>query len=143
MNCMKLRIRGNSIRLRLTKSDIAQFADTGSVEERVDFGFAKPALSYRLDRMTDDDMTRARFEDDCLSISIPAAAAESWIKSEQVSIEAAQPIGENKVLRILVEKDFACLAERVNEDDSDAFTNPIRQTLRNILILLSICFRLK
>lgn len=121
---MKLRIRGNSIRLRLTKSDIAQFAATGSVEEKVDFGFAKSALYYRLNRTEDDDTTRARFEDDCLTISISAADAENWIESEQVGIEATQPIGNEKVLRILVEKDFACLAERVNEDDSDAFTHP-------------------
>ncbi len=121
---MKIRIHGNSIRLRLTKSDIAKFAATGIVEERVDFGFAKSALYYRLNRTEDGDTTRARFEDDCLSISIPAADADIWIKSEQVGIEATQPIGDSKVLRILVEKDFACLAERVNEDDSDAFTNP-------------------
>ena len=125
MNYMKLRIRGNSIRLRLTRSDIAQFAATGSVEERVDFGLAKPALSYRLERTADGDTARANFEDQCVSISIPAADAEKWIRSEQVGIEATQPIGENKVLRILVEKDFTCLAARVNEDDSDAFTNPV------------------
>ena len=122
---MKLRIRGNSIRLRLTQSDFAQFADTGSVEERVEFGFTKPALAYRLERTEGDDTVRANFEDQCLSISIPTAYAENWIKSEQAGIEATQAIGDNKVLRILVEKDFACLAERVNEDDSDAFTNPL------------------
>ena len=122
---MKLRIRGNSIRLRLTKIDIAQFVATGSVEERVEFGFATPALCYRLERMTDEDTTRSRFNDNCLSISVRAADADNWIKSEQVSIEASQPIGDNKVLRILVEKDFACLEERVGEDDSDAFTNPL------------------
>ena len=121
---MKLRIRGNSIRLRLTRSEIAQFADTGSVEERVEFGFTKPALFYRLDRTDDGNGARANFEDQCLSVSIPAADAEKWIESEQVGIEGMQPIGINQVLRILVEKDFACLAERVNEDDSDAFTNP-------------------
>lgn len=122
---MKLRIRGNSIRLRLTKGDIAQFTTTGSVEESVDFGFAQQALCYRLDRTEDGDTARANFKDQCLSISIPAADAESWIKSEQVGMEATQPIGNNKVLRMLVEKDFACLAERFDEDDSDAFTNPL------------------
>ena len=122
---MKLRIRGNSIRLRLTMSDIAQFAATGSVEEKVEFGFAKSALCYRLNRTEDGDTARANFEDQCLSISIPAADADNWIKSEQVSIDATQPIGDNRVLRILVEKDFACLTARVNEDDSDAFTNPV------------------
>ena len=120
---MKLRIRGNSIRLRLTKSDIAQFADAGKVEEIVEFGFAKPALSYRLDKTEESDTIGASFEDNCLKISIPIIAAEKWVKSERVGIESAQPIGDNNFLRILIEKDFACLEKRAGEEDSDTFTN--------------------
>ena len=35
---MKLRIRGNSIRLRLTQSEVRRLAEVGSVEEWTDFG---------------------------------------------------------------------------------------------------------
>ena len=121
---MKLRIRGNSIRLRLTKSDIAQFGAAGKVEEIVEFGFAKLALCYRLDKTEKGEAISAGFEDNCLSISVPLVEAEEWIKSERVGIESAQPIGDNNVLRILIEKDFACLDKRVGDEDSDTFTNP-------------------
>lgn len=121
---MKLRIRGNSIRLRLTKSDIAQFAAAGKVEEIVEFGLAKPAFSYRLDKTEEVDVVCTSFEDNCLKISIPAAHADEWISSDSVGIESAQSIGDNNVLRILIEKDFACLEKRAGEDDSDTFKNP-------------------
>lgn len=121
---MKLRIRGNSIRLRLTKSDIAQFAASGRVEEILEFGFAKPAFCYRLDKTAEADTVSASFEDNCLKISIPVVDAEEWVKSERVGIESAQPAGDNNVLRILIEKDFACLDNRAGDEDSDTFTNP-------------------
>ena len=35
-----------------------------------------------------------------------------------------QDVGGDEPLRILVEKDFACLVEREGEDDSDAFPHP-------------------
>ena len=122
---MKLRIRGNSIRLRLTKSEIAQFAATGRVEERLEFGIAGPGLGYQLYATAGDETMRARFEDNCLYIAVPIRDAENWINSEQVSIESAQRIADDMSLRILVEKDFACLTERANEDETDAFPNPL------------------
>ncbi len=121
---MKLRIRGNSIRLRLTKSDIAQFAAGGKIEEIVEFGIAMPSLSYRLEKNGEADTVSASFEDNCLKISVPKTAAEEWVNSERVGIESAQPISDNNVLRILVEKDFACLDKRAGDEDSDTFTNP-------------------
>ena len=104
---MKLRIRGNSIRLRLTKTEIVQFADTGRVEEIVEFGFSQTALSYHLYTTTDAEVIRAKFEDNCLYVSVPKRDAENWINSEKVGIEAGQPLGDNRYLRILLEKDFA------------------------------------
>lgn len=122
---MKLRIRGNSIRFRLTQSEVAQFGDTGMIDEMLEFGVANPVLSYQLRTTGDDETIRAGFEDNCLSVSIPVSVAESWINSVQVGIEAVQPLDNNRTLRILVEKDFACLTERVGEDETDAFANPL------------------
>ena len=44
---MKLRLQGNSVRLRLTRSEVERLRETGLVEESVDFG-AGAALAYRL-----------------------------------------------------------------------------------------------
>ena len=122
---MKVRIRGNSIRLRLTMSEVDQFDTAGKVEEIVEFGFAKPNLGYQLHRSTEDDGTSAKFEDNLLRITISKKEADDWIKSDRVGIDAVQGIGDGRLLQILVEKDYACLTPRANEDESDAFSNPL------------------
>lgn len=118
-------MRGNSIRLRLTKSEAAQFEKTGKVEEIVEFGVAKPGLGYRLHTSADDETMRAKFEDNCLCVSVPIRDAENWINSEQVGIETVQPLGDARSLRIMVEKDFACFTDdRADEDETGSFLNP-------------------
>lgn len=121
---MKLRIRGNSIRLRLTQSEVDQLSRTGKINDSVEFGGASPRFSYQLLTTADDEGARATFEDQCLSVSISASEAENWIRSEQVGIEEMQPIDGDSFLRILIEKDFACLTEREGDDDIDSFPNP-------------------
>ena len=127
---MKLRIRGDSIRLRLTESEIAQLGDTGKVDEMVEFGSMQPGLSYQL-HATNVDTIHARFEDNCVRVSVPKDAAEGWMHSDQVGIEGSQPLGDGRFLRILIEKDFACLTERLNEDETDAFPNPFANSMQS------------
>ena len=121
---MKLRIRGNSIRLRLTRTEVAAFGETGTVVETVEFEPSLAVFRYELNRSSKDTLISARFEDNCLSIFVPVQEAENWIGSEDVGIEALHPIGDSRFLRILVEKDFACLTPRENEDETDTFTHP-------------------
>jgi hypothetical protein len=49
---------------------------------------------------------------------------KQWAESEKVSISSEQNLDDGEQLRILVEKDFACLAPRDGEDESDMFPNP-------------------
>lgn len=120
---MKLRIRGNSIRLRLTKSEVDRINEFGSVEERVEFGNGMSQFYYRLESDNAIEKLSARFENGRLSVAIPPAAAAEWKNSDMVGIEALQSIGDEAFLRILVEKDFTCQKVRDGEDDSDAFPN--------------------
>lgn len=122
---MKLRIRRNSIRLRLTKSEVVQFDKTGKVEEIVEFGFAKPNLGYQLHRSTDDERISAKFEDNLLCISVSKKEADNWLNSDCVGLEGMQRFGDGRSLQILVEKDYACLTPRAHEDESDAFSHPL------------------
>ena len=46
---MKLRLRGNSIRLRLSQRDLATLLEDGAVEERVEFPGGS-VLRHRLER---------------------------------------------------------------------------------------------
>jgi len=121
---MKLRIRGNSIRLRLTRTEVARFAENGRVEDAVEFGTGLPAFTYELISRPDGSIG-ARFDGGRLTVSIPQHEAKSWTDSDMVGLEALQAVDDRRVLRILIEKDFACLSERAGEDDGDAFANPL------------------
>lgn len=121
---MKLRVRRNSLRLRLSRSEVAQFASSGSVEETVEFGSAEPSLTYRLCMTPDSETILAIFANNRIDVLVPKVDAENWINSEMVGIDAAQQLSDSKTLLILVEKDFACLVQRENEDEKDAFPNP-------------------
>ncbi len=121
---MKLRIRGNSIRLRLDRTEIARLGSEGRVEDRLSFG-PGPELVYALEHRTQDAALAAAFDGVRVTVFISPDAAERLLKTEDVGIECDQPIDGDNNLRLLVEKDFACLTHRTGEDDSNAFDNPM------------------
>ena len=120
---MKLRIRGDSIRIRVSQAELREIAERGSVRDRIRFGDGV-ALTYVLESDPKAREPRAHFAGQVVSIALPAATVRRWASSEEVSIEGEQPIDGDERLRILVEKDFACLQPRVGEDESDMFPNP-------------------
>ena len=120
---MKLRIRGDSIRIRVSQVELREFAERGEVRDTVHFG-GGIGLSYALESDSRAREPRARFADATIAVVLPAAVVQRWAGSDQVSIEGEQAIDGPEPLRILVEKDFACLQPRPHEDDSDMFPNP-------------------
>ncbi len=120
---MKLRLRKNSIRLRLTRGEVAEFAETGIVEDSVQFGPGS-RLSYRLMSATGAAEVSASFEGDIITVTIPLAVGTAWAATDQVGIEAEQKTGSDGDLTILIEKDFACLESRSGGEDDDAFPHP-------------------
>ena len=120
---MKLRIRGDSIRIRVSQGELREFAERGQVRDTVHFG-GGVGLSYALESDSRAREPRARFADGTIAVVLPAAVAQRWAGSNQVSIEGEQAIDGPEPLRILIEKDFACLQPRPHEDDSDMFPNP-------------------
>jgi hypothetical protein len=122
---MKLRLSKNSIRLRLTQTEIRRFQDDGAVEESVTFGTEpSTALLYRLVNDASVATISSAFEGNRISVRVPRAAALEWAVTSQVGIEESQVLENGESLRILIEKDFACLEPRENGQDDDAFPNP-------------------
>lgn len=119
---MKLRIKGNSIRLRLLRSEIERFAAEGKIVDETVFGAS--VLRYSLQASPDASLVHALFENDEIAIILPDAMARDWISSDMVGLDVEQPIGDGKKLTILVEKDFACLDRPDDPDLDDAFPNP-------------------
>ncbi len=118
---MKLRIRGNSIRIRLQMSEIEQLSQTGRVTETISFA-PDQALVYSILSSDDADTISVGFSDNEVAVKIPRGIAKNWCESEEVSLETSQVIHKEIRLKILLEKDFKCLTRR--GDEGDMFPNP-------------------
>ena len=127
---MKLRIRGNSVRIRVSKSELAQIEASGSTEDIVRFS-PRSALRYCVE-VKPGGRVEAEFDGSQLRIAVPKKDVVRWLAPAEVAIEAEQESDDGMVLKILVEKDFACLAPQDDEDDTNLFDNPLQtQTKRD------------
>jgi len=119
---MKLRIKGNSIRLRLTQTEVKQFGDTEICMDKISLGGT--VLTYQL-HMAEVDELNAYLTNNTLSVEVPYELGEKWVAdAEMVGFEHNQSLENGEMLYILVEKDFACLNANRQEDESDNFPNP-------------------
>jgi hypothetical protein len=122
---MKLRIRGDSVRLRLTRGEVARLGAGGRVEEATRFGPGpEDRLAYSLETSEEAGGIRAAYSAGLVRLVLPGSLAREWAGSEQVSLEAEQPLGGGESLRVLVEKDFACLTKRGGAEDADTYPHP-------------------
>ncbi len=125
---MKIRIKGNTVRLRLTQSEVKDFGEKGMVEEHTQFGLTpESTLSYSLVK-ADCKGLEARFNNNRLEICVPQNLATVWVNTSLVGIDNHTKSPDDSTLQILIEKDFACLKERVGEDESDMFPHPEEET---------------
>ena len=113
---MKLRIRGNSIRLRLGKNEVAQLRERGAVEEAVEFS-RESKLAYAIERRPVAAI-EARLEGSRVVVVVPDALALDFCDTDRVGFD-----GQSGAVRVLVEKDWQCLAPR-DEDEGDAYPHP-------------------
>lgn len=119
---MKLRIKGDSIRLRLTIPEVEAIEAQGIVESKVHV--TNGDWVYRL-LTTNADKPSAQFiVTGGIEVRLPASLVKGWINNERVGFEFTIPNGREDGLALLIEKDFACLTERPEEDESLHFPNP-------------------
>jgi hypothetical protein len=119
---MKIRIKGNSLRYRLTRPEVEKFYQTGYLEEKIDF--IGNSLHYSL-CITSQEKLSASFYDNQITVYIPASKIEEWKSTEQTGFEDEMKLeGSKGTLHLLVEKDFTCL-DKVTEDQSDNYPNPL------------------
>ena len=116
---MKLRIKGNTVRIRLTQTEVDQLAKNGVVRESTSF----PNGQSLLYAIAVGGSFSATFENNEVSVMLPKAEVIPWASSDQVAMMNELDIEGGSKLIILVEKDFKCLTERP-EDEADMFPNP-------------------
>ena len=118
---MKLRIKGNSLRLRLTRSEVEKLANEDTISESTDI--AGNIFRYSLQKVEDINDLSAEYTGDGITISIPVNSVKGWSENDTVGFENTVSNNKGESLHILVEKDFKCI-EETTEDQSDNFDNP-------------------
>jgi hypothetical protein len=120
---MKIRIKGNSIRLRLTRHEVEAFARSGVLAETTTFAPGR-ALTYMLRSSPGSRTISARYHDDAVVVDVPRIDALAWARGTRVGMSADQPVdGGGEALSILIEKDFQCL-HGDGPPDPDAYPHP-------------------
>lgn len=122
---MKLRIQGNSLRLRVTPSEISRLIETGRIEETIHFGMSEKArLTYALEQGEQSSSVLVRCSDQEIAVILSLDEAYRWASTQEVGIYGEVPTSQNG-LRIAIEKDFACL-DKTDAENADRFPNPFK-----------------
>lgn len=121
---MKLRIKGNSLRLRITRSELDQLMHSARIEESIFFAPGDTSrLTYSLEHTAATPFPTVRFHPPSLAIVLPTSQAQQWAAGEDIGIYATIALDPGSSLDLIVEKDFACL-HGSTEENRDAFPNP-------------------
>ena len=113
---MKIRIKGDSLRYRLTRSDVAALAENNYLEEQTNF--AGQPLVYAI-KTTHSNQLSATHLDNTITLFMPEQMITELKDTDKVGFE-----DKDGALYLLIEKDFTCL-DNVDEDQSDNYPNPL------------------
>lgn len=121
---MKIRIKGNFVRYRLTQSEVKKLAEGGMLTESTCFGpGADQTFVYALEPKAGIESLQATFEGGKITLFLPAESARTWHSDPRVGFENKLEVSPGVFLGLLLEKDFACLDDS-HEDQTDKYPNP-------------------
>src|ERR1700749_5806 len=104
---MKLRIEGNSLRLRVTQAELNRLKSGGEVAEIIHFG---PELqgNLRYTLVTAEQLlpVMVSFNNSAIAVSIAPKEFESWLEESRDGIYAKLETGATGPLEVILEKDF-------------------------------------
>lgn len=120
---MKLRIKGDSLRLRVSPSEVERLLASGRIEETIHFGAAEDArLTYALEHAADAAAISVRYRGGEVAVVVATQTARAWAQGADVGIYGVTSAGRSR-LELAVEKDFACL-DKSGAENRDTFPNP-------------------
>ena len=112
---MKLRLRGNSLRLRLNQNDVASLASGRTLTETLTFpGDAK--LLYTLRTAESSLDASAQLLASTIAVTLPEEKTRRWAAGDDIGIYFELPTAD-RVLKIAVEKDLECVDAPAEERD--------------------------
>jgi hypothetical protein len=120
---MKLRIKGNSLRLRITQTELAMLVESGSIEDTIYFAPAPDArLTYVLRVVAGGSDINLEYLPQRVTVMLSSEVVAHWATTDAVGIYGSADTSVGP-LDLRVEKDFACL-DGDDPVDEDAFPNP-------------------
>lgn len=108
---MKLRIEDNTLRLRLSAEEVMAFQQQGLLETVVRLGLTSAdRLVYALqrDETAVGTMPSVAYAAGRITVRLPAALADTWTTTDEVSLRGFSEVADNQQVHILVEKDLGC-----------------------------------
>lgn len=120
---MKLRLKGNSIRLRLQRSEVDRLRDEKEVGDATAFpGGLRLRYVIQIDPVV--ATVSVRYVGASIEIQVPVARAAAWFAADEVTLAETLTLENGEQLLVVIEKDFKCLHTTTMDDERDAFENP-------------------
>ncbi|MCP4974765.1 MAG: hypothetical protein GY931_01270 [Maribacter sp.] len=117
---MKIRIKDNSVRFRLTPTEVKKFCKEGRIEKTTQFSsttFVYGVMQKQIENLEVD------FNDNTITLNVPENFAKDWYDNDVIGLEHYEDLSNSDKFFLLLEKDFACL-DNTHEDQSDKYPNP-------------------
>ncbi len=118
---MKLRIKGDSLRLRVGPSEVRRLMRVGRVDETINFS-PGVRLTYALEHSQATACVSVSHTSDAVIVLVPTSVAQAWANGDEIGIYAAVPNGIGS-LEVAIEKDLACLDSN-HSANRDTYPNP-------------------
>ena len=120
---MKVRILGNSVRLRIKMHEADAIRETGWIEEVLEFGPSESdKLRFRI--VTGEETFAIEQQGMQISVIVPRAVIDEWTSTDMVGFEEKITTSKGRDISVLIEKDFACL-DGEREDEEGSYPNPM------------------
>ena len=122
---MKLRIKGDSLRLRVSRSELTRLLGGERVEDTIHFSLEPDAhLTYGLESASQSEPVRIECGPQDVTVSLSREQTAYWGRDTEVGVYGTIELGPSQALEVSIEKDFACL-DRSDEENADTFINPL------------------
>jgi hypothetical protein len=118
---MKIRIKDNSVRFRLSKSEVKQLCETHAIAKQTEF--INAVFHYKICVSENAEILSADFTENCITLFFPKAKADTWFVDDIITHQNNMQLPNGNQLFLLLEKDFVCL-DHSHEDQSDNYQNP-------------------
>ena len=118
---MKIRIKGDSIRFRLTQTEVKALSENGKIYDSTNFG--NQEFNYGVVLKKDIDNLNVSFKNNSITLEMPYINGKSWYANDIITFDNVLKTSKENELYLLLEKDFTCLDNTI-EDQSDNYPNP-------------------